>query len=342
MRLGNAAPRDGFDYQMEQCLGTHAQGRDRYLDLYGSHGNGNCGPSSHGVHKGHTMMKYVYSRFGNMVPGVQVVVEPMTHKVLLDQYSAAQCRKLFPKRPSKKRIDETKEIVDELGEAMKLQEGTDRDTKIRDLTARMDALNANNSNEDKKAVRLDIQFKSGKDELLVDCSITHSLSKSHVRAEAKRTWLRLCSHIDAVRDKPAAALEAARNAKYQTYNPLMYVIKKQVIDKRRSREPQFTPAVATSFGELGPGCTLVQEWLAMRYKAHLKTQPASPDGYGVGYTVGKFRRDLRVALTMALVRRAGAVQLGSGLPNGSIRGDYSLIDLQSSHRCSGCSSEPAE
>ena len=78
----------------------------------------------------------------------------------------------------------------------------------------------------------------------------------------------------------------------------------------------------------------------MRYKAHLKTQPASPDGYGVGYTVGKFRRDLRVALTMALVRRAGAVQLGSGLPNGSIRGDYSLIDLQSSHRCSGCSSEP--
>ena len=225
---------------------------------------------------------------------------------------------------------------------MKLQEGTDRDTKIRDLTARMDALNANNINEDKKAVRLDIQFKSGQDELLVDCSITHSLSKSHVRAEAKRTWLRLCSHIDAVRDKPAAALEAARNAKYQTYNPLMYVIKKQVIDKRRSREPQFTPAVATSFGELGPGCTLVQEWLAMRYKAHLKTQPASPDGYGVGYTVGKFRRDLRVALTMALVRRAGAVQLGSGLPNGSIRGDYSLIDLHSSHRCSGCSSEPAE
>ena len=34
-------------------------------------------------------------------------------------------------------------------EAMKLLEGTDRNTKIRDLTARMDALNANNINEDK-------------------------------------------------------------------------------------------------------------------------------------------------------------------------------------------------
>ena len=84
--------------------------------------------------------------------------------------------------------------MDELGLAMRLQEGTDRDTMIRNLTARMDALNANNTNEDKKAVRLDIQFKSGEDELLVDCSITHSLSKSHVRAEAKRTWQRLLAH----------------------------------------------------------------------------------------------------------------------------------------------------
>ena len=58
-----------------------------------------------------------------------------------------------------------------------------------------------------------------------------------------------------------------------------------MLDKRRTREPKFTPAVATSFGELGPGCTVVQEWLAMRYKAYLQTQPASPDGYGVGYMV---------------------------------------------------------
>ena len=133
------------------------------------------------------------------------------------------------------------------------------------------------------------------------------MAKSHVRAEAKRTWERLPTNVTAVKDKPAAAIEAVRSAKFKTYHPLLYVLKKQVIDKRRPREPQFTPAVATSFGELGPGCTVVQEWLSMRYKAHLMTMPDSPDGYGVGYTVGKFRRDLRLALTMALVRRAGAI-----------------------------------
>ena len=82
--------------------------------------------------------------------------------------------------------------------------------------------------------------------------------------------------------------------------------------------------------------TVVQEWLAMRYKEYLQTQPASPDGYGVGYMVGKYRRDLRIALTMALVRRSGAVQLGSGLPSRSIRGDFAMIDL---HAC--CNSQGA-
>ena len=111
-----------------------------------------------------------------MVPGVQVVVEPETHKVLLDQYSASSCRKLFPKRPSKKGTAQVKEIVDGLDDAMKLPDGQDRSSMVRELTARMDALNTENQHEDKKAVHLYIQVKCGQGRVLVDCSITHSLS----------------------------------------------------------------------------------------------------------------------------------------------------------------------
>ena len=57
MRLGNAAPRDGFSYDMEACMGTHAEARDTWLDLYGGHDNSSCGPTSHGKHKGHTLLK---------------------------------------------------------------------------------------------------------------------------------------------------------------------------------------------------------------------------------------------------------------------------------------------
>ncbi len=69
------------------------------------------------------------------------------------------------------------------------------------------------------------------------------------------------SDTKAVKDKPAAAIESARAKKYQmqTYNPLLYVIKKQVLDGRRRKEPKLTPAAVTTFGELGPGYTVVQE-----------------------------------------------------------------------------------
>ena len=100
-------------------------------------------------------------------------------------------------------------------------------------------------------------------------TIVHSLAKSHRRAEAKRTWERLLSEVKAVKDKPAAAIETAEQRKRSTYTPLLYIIKKQVMDGRRRREPAYATAAVTSFGELGPGCAKVQEWLAMRYKAHL-------------------------------------------------------------------------
>ena len=319
MRLSNAAPREGFDYDMEQCLGNHAEDKDSWLDLYGSHDNGHCAPTSQGKHKGHTLLKWVVNRFARKVPGVRCVVEPKTSEVLLGQYSAAQCTKLFPKRPSREQSAETKNIVDQLDEVQRMPHGEDRRRLYRELTTRMDALNQSNSKE-KKSVRLDVQLQHGQDELLLDGTIVHSLAKSYVRAEAKRTWERLLSPVKSVRDKPAAVLDQARLRKFQTYNPLLYVIKKQVVDGRRNVTPVFTPMAVTTLGELGPGCAVVQEWLAMRFKAHLCSLGHRPDGLSVPYLVGKFRADFRLALLMVVVRRAGAMQLASGLPNGSIRG----------------------
>ena len=191
MRLGNAAPREGFSYEMEACLGTHTEARDSWLDLHGGHDNSNCAPTMHGKHKGHTLLKYVIHRFAGMVPGVKCVVEPETHDVLLNQFSKTQCRKLFPKKPSKKRSKEIKAVVDELEVIEHLPQGNERDSKYRAIVARMDVLNTANIKEEKKAVRLDVQLQHGTDELLVDVTIVHSLTKANKQAEAKRTWERL-------------------------------------------------------------------------------------------------------------------------------------------------------
>ena len=50
-----------------------------------------------------------------------------------------------------------------------------------------------------------------------------------------------------------------------------------------------------------------------------------PDGLTTPYLVGKFRADFRLALVMCAVKRAAAMQLGSGLPSGCVRGDWGLL-----------------
>ena len=94
-----------------------------------------------------------------------------------------------------------------------------------------------NSKEKKKAVRLDLRFRHGPDELLVDATIVHSLAKSHRRAEAGRTMLRLLSDVKSVKDKPAAAIETAEQRKDKTYMPLLYVIEKagKLLEAQRIR-----------------------------------------------------------------------------------------------------------
>ena len=72
-------------------------------------------------------------------------------------------------------------------------------------------------------MRLDVQLRHGPH--AVDRRDDHALTPQ------------VASEVKSVKDKPAAAIEDAGAKKYQTYNPLLYVIKKQVLDVRRQREP---------------------------------------------------------------------------------------------------------
>ena len=61
-----------------------------------------------------------------------------------------------------------------------------------------------------------MQLQHESDELLVDGTIVHSLTKTNKQAEAKRTWERLMTTIGSVKDKPAAAIDRARAAKFHS------------------------------------------------------------------------------------------------------------------------------
>ena len=50
-----------------------------------------------------------------------------------------------------------------------------------------------------------------------------------------------------------------------------------------------------------------------------------PDGASATHLVGKFRADFRLSIMMTTVRRAAAMQLGTGLPSCSVRGGVALL-----------------
>ena len=91
-------------------------------------------------------------------------------------------------------------------------------------------------------------------------------------------------------------IEQEVRLKYQTYHPLLYVMPKQALDGRRRKEPRFNPSVVATFGVHGPGCVVVQEWLAMCLKAHLMPLGERLDGVKLSQVVGRFRADFRLSL----------------------------------------------
>ena len=82
---------------------------------------------------------------------------------------------------------------------------------------------------------------------------------------------------------------------------------------------------------------MVQEWLAGRLKRHLESVGERADGASASLLVGKFRADFRLSIMMTVVRRAAAMQVGTGLPSCSVRGGATLL----SESTLFCGAEPA-
>ena len=87
-------------------------------------------------------------------------------------------------------------------------------------------------------------------------------------------------------------------------------------------QPKNTPLVVTTFGELGLGAVVVQEWLAMRLKVHHETQARTvgqrPDGRGSDH--GPLSTALPSGIVDVRCPSGRGVSTGSGLPKSCIRG----------------------
>ena len=76
----------------------------------GDHHNSGCPSAALGLNWRHSALKFALRRFGQEA-GLQVDMEPQTHDLLLRQFTAPECRVLFPKCVSAAQQLETKTLL---------------------------------------------------------------------------------------------------------------------------------------------------------------------------------------------------------------------------------------
>ena len=164
-----------LDYEADICL-SHSCRRCPILDADGNHANnGKCVPTLIGRALRHNMLKWVIHYFA-VLAGCIATLEPPTHRLLLDLYSAAQCRGLFPKRPSAKHRRESKELVNEFARIHQLPNSKERTDRLTAANEQLQALTSQAG--EKKGIRIDVQIMDPLtgEEAWVDTSCVHPYS----------------------------------------------------------------------------------------------------------------------------------------------------------------------
>jgi hypothetical protein len=110
-KLDNARAESGLDYHVESCIGAHTKEvkgepdseqvrAARLMDLNGNHANSNCLTTMAGrAHIHNELVNAVYD--AALEAGVKAQPRPQTHVMLLNQFTAEECRTLFPRQARK-------------------------------------------------------------------------------------------------------------------------------------------------------------------------------------------------------------------------------------------------
>jgi hypothetical protein len=322
-RLGNSQAHVGYDMDLESCLGTH--GRSRQLDPWGNHDNASCPPTYKARFEGHTKLTRGIVRMAREA-GVTAEREPKTHELLLGQFSRSQCAKLFPKTYPKAYMKRAEELVREALTFGAMQPEARRraeDTWLDAVDAlddeapslRPSELAQDRNKSDRKGLRIDVQLVDDTgQELWLDGTIGHPLVGARREAEIKRTRERIHSDSKLVRSRTSVTVEKARQDKEETYLLLKLVASKQHTDGKRARMPEFYPVVLTTFGEVGPGATLVREWLCERLGRKLEREGPRADGSEPKQLLNEYRQNFNMMLAEAVAHRVGAMATSAGLP----------------------------
>lgn len=267
------------------------------------------------MHLRHKRVNIAILKLANPIVGLTLEREPATSGVLLNVFTAQECRKLFPKRSNKKRREAAVELFRRLGELRKLEPNSLQfKNLVEELRASVDQLpDLDEKIEDrfKTGRRLDAQITTSAGETVwLDATIIHSSSKSKAAAELKRNID--SAKLDFLSRPGSRALEDAEQRKRDHYQPMLNIARMQKLANKRTHEPKFFAVAISTFGELSEDTLKLQEWLVFQYKTHVAEQGPRDDGRTCAELTAQFRQRFRHSLyievakgTAHMIRAAG-------------------------------------
>ena len=260
--------------------------------------------------------------------------EPPTNLILHNAFTAAQCRKLFPKAPTVSFTARSNGIVEDSASWEKMDDGPERNALGEDIRARIEGINV--KKDEKNGLRIDLLIRDNEtlEELWIDATCVHPTCKSRLSKELAHTVKHFNWVPTAAEGRRPAGKAACdqKQLKHNKYAPLVAIAVKQHLDLMRQSIPKFLAAVTTTHGEMGEDTFTLQEWLTKAYKRKLSRSAKRTDGLTDAQLTATYRNKLRLGVQIATAKGQADMINSAGLPRGSCKKhSYARRDLPLHH-----------
>jgi hypothetical protein len=306
------------DITVEVCRTKHRE--EHVLDHAGNHASG-CTSAFGARNQLHRLINRVWFRAGTSL-NLECRIEPPTHELLMNRFSPAEARALFPKvvnKVSQKRSDDIAVLIDQMRKC------SDAEEKHR-LHQECNKLIAAQLGDSTKGLRVDLLIKIQNNTLWFDGSATHISVRSN-RAKVLKFLVNELENDKEDSDErsfnlPTPAVNARNTTKYTRYKPMLNIALMQKARNIRHDDIEFLPLVMTHTGELAPEVFIAIEKLAMEARRQTKVTP-SPIGIMPALASAQMRTRIKDGMAAAMATGFGYVLRAAGFPS-----DGQAVDSQ--------------
>ena len=312
----------GYDYPVQRCVSKHGLHVDPFLDAGGCHASSGCPSTIASRSKKHTFISRVLVQAAKEA-GLLVNVEPDTYSLLLQEFSKADCRRIFPKFASKLYLERFLAILNALEVVSSPALTVSSAEKAAYVQTRIDALPVLKKSE-LKGLRIDASLEDPTtgETKWIDVSAMHTASPSYAAVEIKSVGQKInVNNIvaayalpDYLRAKPSPSLLKREAEKKHKYSRLITVAQKQAKEKKRLQAPTFSAFIVSDFGDLSPKAQELQEWIVSAYARKCSSEGQRADGCTVADRTRAFRQRFKLDVQLAIAAGLGAMLLTAGQP----------------------------